>query len=323
MLGCRRERRFKRGSNQRSAYAATGKCPATESGHDVGWALRLWQSLTNATGKRPRWGRFPKAARKNLPVCSLWKSNGRYRIEQCWTSCSKIVSRLNFLNAYHLLPIAADCCPYFEPEICHNFRQRLMMLRATRVKIQVTLVLCRPRRLHTDQAQLALLFAPPALLLAHMAIAISRVQRKHLHDLPSYTLHCWLLLQVAIGCAALLAAVCLFQEACCTTHSHTQHWPPASAFIDSSLECCRGTGFATWWINTNNSRKDGLESKRSAESGLDEARRRGLDWLFQDHSCCNRDELVRELILRNTGAWDCTALPQNHPLEPKDLEMDD
>jgi hypothetical protein len=26
-------RRYKRGANQRSAYAATGKCPATESGH--------------------------------------------------------------------------------------------------------------------------------------------------------------------------------------------------------------------------------------------------------------------------------------------------
>jgi hypothetical protein len=199
-----------------------------------------------------------------------------------------------------------------------------MMLRATRVKIQVTLVLCRPRRLHTDQAQLALLLAP-ALLLAHIAIAISRVQRKHLHDCPSYTLHCWLLFQVAIGCAALLAAVCLFQEACCTTHSHTRHWPPASTSIDSSLECCRGTGFATWWINTSNLRNNGLESKRSAESGLDEAWGRGLDWLFQDHhSCSNRDdELVRELILRNTGAWDCTALPQIHPLEPKDFEMDD
>jgi hypothetical protein len=191
------------------------------------------------------------------------------------------------------------------------------MLRAIRVRIQVTLVLCRPRRLHTDQAQLALLLASPALLLAHVAIAICKVQRKYLHDLPSYTHHCWLLLQVAIGFAALPAALCLFQEACCTIHSHTRHWPPASTFIDSSLEC---TGSVTWWINTS---KDGLESKRSAESGLDEAWGRGLDWLFQDHSYGNRDELVRELMLRNTGAWDCTVLPQNPPLEPKDFEMDD
>jgi hypothetical protein len=187
------------------------------------------------------------------------------------------------------------------------------MLRATRARIQVTLVLCRPRRLHTDQAQLALLLASTALLLAHVAIAIWRVQRKYLYDLPSYTHHCWLLLQIAIGCAALPAAVSLFQEACCTTHSHTRHWPPASTFIDSSLECCRGTGFATWWISTSN---DCLESKRSAESGL--------DWWFQDHhSYGNRDELVRELMLRNTGAWDCAVLPQNRLLEPKDFEMDD
>jgi hypothetical protein len=77
-------------------------------------------------------------------------------------------------------------------------------------------------------------------------------------------------------------------------------------------------------MNTSNSGNDGLESKRSVESGLDEAQGRGLDWLFQDHhSCCNRDDIVRDLILRHTGAWDCTALRQNHPMEPKDFEADD
>jgi hypothetical protein len=108
----------------------------------LGWlgiealASCIWQSLTTQPAS-DRDEAVSKSSTKNLPVYFLWKSDGGYRIEQCWTSCSKTVSQLNFLNAYHLLLLAADCCPYFEPKICHNFRQRLMMHRATRARIQV------------------------------------------------------------------------------------------------------------------------------------------------------------------------------------------
>lgn len=76
-------------------------------------------------------------------------------------------------------------------------------------------------------------------------------------------------------------------------------------------------------MNTGNWRSDSLESRRSTESRLDEARGRGLDWLFKGVSSCSRDDLVRDLILRDTGAWDCTALPRSHPLELQDFETDD
>ena len=153
-----------------------------------------------------------------------------------------------------------------------------------------------------------------------IAIELSGVQRKRIHDSPSYTPYCWLLLQAAMGCAALSAAVCLFQEACCT-HGHTQRWTPASTLIDSSLERCRGTAFAAWWVNTGNWHSDG---RRSTASGLDEARARSLDWLFKGPgSSCNKDDLVRELVLRKIGAWDCTALPRRVPLELQDFEADD
>jgi hypothetical protein len=76
-------------------------------------------------------------------------------------------------------------------------------------------------------------------------------------------------------------------------------------------------------MNNGNWRIDGLESRRSTESGLDETQGCGLDWLFKGpHSSCNKDN-VRDLILRNTGAWDCTALPRSHPLELHDFEADD
>lgn len=77
-------------------------------------------------------------------------------------------------------------------------------------------------------------------------------------------------------------------------------------------------------MNTGNWRSDGLESRRSTESRLDDAHGRGLDWLFEGpDSSCNRDDLVRELILRDTGAWDCTALPRSRRLELQDFEADD
>jgi len=160
--------------------------------------------------------------------------------------------------------------------------------------------------------QFALLLVNPTLLLAQIAIVLSGVHPENTICLPSSACHWSLLFQVAIACAALPAAISLFRKAYYSCHQST------SALFGSAFDDRGGIGVATWAMGGVQS----CETAKSTGSRLSgEGERRQLGWLFQD-SHGIEDELVRDLILRNTGAWDCTALPQNHPLELLDFDVD-
>ncbi len=67
-------------------------------------------------------------------------------------------------------------------------------------------------------------------------------------------------------------------------------------------------------------------TKSTAGNLSDEEKGRRLEWLFQDsHGIKEEDDRIRELIIRDTGAWHCTqtAVPQIHPRELLDFETED
>jgi hypothetical protein len=142
----------------------------------------------------------------------------------------------------------------------------------------------------------------PALLLAQIAIVLGGVHLENTICLPSSVCHWWLLVQVATTCAALPAAVSLFRKA------YYSHYQSAPTLLGSAFDDGGGQSWGT------------TKSIGSRMSG--EAESRQLDWLFQE-SHGIEDDRVRELILRNTGAWDSAALPQNHrPFELRDFDTD-
>lgn len=156
-------------------------------------------------------------------------------------------------------------------------------------------------------------------MLAQSAIVlISGVHPENTFCLPPSVCHWWFLVEVAIACAALPAAASLFRRA------YYSHQHSTATFLGSQLDDCGASGVAKWAIRGR--MLSWKTTKSTAGSPSDEEKGRRLEWLFQDsRGIKEEDDRIRELILRNTGAWACirNAVPQIHPRELLDFETED
>jgi hypothetical protein len=152
-------------------------------------------------------------------------------------------------------------------------------------------------------------------MLAQSAIVlISGLHPENTFCLPPFARYWLFLVEAVIACAALLAAVSLFRKA---YHSHQLS---TASFLGSGLGDCGVSGLATWAIGVS-----WKSPKATAGSLSAEEKGRRLEWLFQDsHRIKEEDDRIRELILRDTGAWHCTlnVMPHVHPRELLDFETE-
>lgn len=168
-------------------------------------------------------------------------------------------------------------------------------------------------------SQFAVLLVNPSLMLAQsVVVLISGVHPENTFGLPP-SVYRWLFLaEIAIACAAFPAAVSLFRK------EYYSHQHSIATFLDSRLDDAGASGVAKWAIR---GRMLSWKTTKSAAGSLsDEEKGPRLEWLFQDsHGVKEEDDRIRELILRNTGAWACirNAVPQIHPRELLDFEKED